>query len=207
MNALKMTYLTSLLDNFLFICLLAVVLGHFFGADGVWFSFLLAELLTLGTLLAVIAWKKKGVPKGIEDFLCLPKKMASKPFAKSAASMEEIVAISEEARQFLLAHGAPRRESMLMALSIEEMGGNIIRWGFGDGKKHSIDILILKEEEEKRWAMRIRDDCRAFDPKEWLDLHREEDPARNIGIRTICGMAGEVRYSRTLGLNYLWIRL
>ena len=206
-NALKMTYLTSLLDNFLFICLLAVVLGHFFGADGVWFSFLLAELLTLGTLSAVIAWKKKGIPKGIGDFLCLPKKMASKPFAKSAASMEEIVAISEEARQFLLAHGAPRREAMLMALSIEEMGGNIIRWGFGDGKKHSIDILIVEEEDEKTWAMRIRDDCRAFDPKEWLSLHRKEDPARNIGIRTICGMAGEVRYSRTLGLNYLWIRL
>lgn len=55
--------------------------------------------------------------------------------------------------------------------------------------------------------MRVRDDCRPFDPKKWLELHRGEDPARNIGIRAICGIAGEVRYSRTLGLNYLLIRL
>ncbi len=209
-NAMKMTYLTSLLDNLLFICLLATVLGHAFGADGVWISFLLAEILTTATLAAVIAWKKKGLPRGIGDFLCLPKKIAestSESLARSAASMEEIVAISEEVRQFLLSHGASPRDAMFMALAIEEMGGNIIRWGFGDGKKHSIDILIMEEEKEASWSMRIRDDCKAFDPKEWLNIHRGEEPARNIGIRVICGMAEEVRYSRTLGLNYLLIRV
>ncbi len=33
-NAMKMTYLTSLLDNFLFVCLLSAALGYCFGADG-----------------------------------------------------------------------------------------------------------------------------------------------------------------------------
>ncbi len=206
-NAMKMTYLTSLLDNFLFVCLLSVLLGHLFGADGVWFSFLLAELLTIASLALFIAWRQGRFPRGIVDYLCLPEGFGEslpKPFAQSAASMEEVVKVSEGARQYLLANGAPRREAMLIALSIEEMGGNIIRWGFDDGKPHSIDILVFKGE---TWSMRVRDDCRPFDPKKWLELHRGEDPARNIGIRAICGIAGEVRYSRTLGLNYLLIRL
>ena len=67
-----------------------------------------------------------------------------------------------------------------------------------------IDILVLKGE---TGSMRVRDACRPFAPKRWLELHRGEDPARNIGIRTICSIAEEVRYSRTLGLDYLLIRL
>ena len=206
-NAMKMTYLTSLLDNFLFVCLLSVLLGYFFGAEGVWFSFLLAELLTIASLAIYIAFRQGRFPRSIADFLCLPEGFGEgspKPFARSAASMEDVVEVSEQARQYLLAGGAPSREAMLLALAIEEMGGNIIRWGFDDGKKHSIDILVCKGD---TWSMRIRDDCRAFDPKKWLELHRGEEPEKNIGIRIICGMAEEVRYARTLGLNYLFVRL
>ena len=206
-NAMKMTYLTSLLDNLLFICVLSVALGYFFGPEGVWFSFLLAEILTTITLVAVIIWKKGGFPLEVGDFLCLPEKFQSflpHPFTKSATSMEEVVQISEEARQFLLSHGEGTGKAMLMALAIEEMGGNIIHWGFREGKNHSIDVLITKGES---WSLRIRDDGVAFDPKKWLELHREADPTKNIGIRAVCGMAEEVRYSRTMGLNYLLIRL
>ena len=172
-----------------------------------WPAFILAEILTTASLLAFIARKNRRWPKTWADVLSLPRELTAgetKPFAKSASSMEEIMAVSEEARLFLLGSGASGREAMLMALAIEEMGGNIIRWGFGDGQKHSIDVAIRKNE---RWSLRIRDDCQAFDPKKWLEIHQAEDPAKNIGIRAICAMAEDVRYSRTLGLNYLFICL
>ena len=202
-----MTYLTSLLDNFLFVCLLSATLGYCFGADGVWVSFVLAEILTIVALAFFIAWRQRRFPRQIADFLCLPKgfgKALTKLFAQSAANMEEVVKVSERARQYLLANGASSKEAMLMALSIEEMGGNIIRWGFKDDKSHSIDILMFKEE---TWSIRIRDDCKPFDPKKWLEIHRDDDQTANIGIRSICAIAKDVRYSRTLGLNYLLIRL
>ena len=55
--------------------------------------------------------------------------------------------------------------------------------------------------------LRIRDNCPPFNPKNWLALHAGDDKTANIGIRTICGLAREVRYSRTLGMNYLFIEL
>ncbi len=205
-NAMKMTYLTSLLDNLLFICLLAWGLGQRFGAVGVWYAFLLAELLTAVTLLLVIACKNGRWPRSAFDYACLPSHVAATvpAFAASVSDMGEAAAASEGARQYLLARGASERDAALMALCIEEMGGNIIRWGFQDGKKHSIDILVTKK---SGWTLRIRDDCAAFDPKRWLQIHEADDPIKNIGIRTVCAMADDVRYSRPLGLNYLFIDL
>ena len=117
--------------------------------------------------------------------------------------MNEVINLSEATRLFLLNNGVSKREAMLVALSIEEMGKNIIRWGFGDGRKHSIDILVRKDES---LTLRIRDDCAPFDPVEWLKIHQDNDKLKNIGIRMICKLATEARYSRTLGLNYLFLR-
>ena len=204
-NSMKMTYLSSVLDNVLFICPLAILLGNLFGAEGVWAAFPLAEVLTLLATALAVALLRGKMPRQSEDFLCLPQGFGEEAcFSKSARSMEEVVCASEEARQFLLSQGASPREANLMALAVEEMGGNIIRWGFGDGKPHSIDLRIVKEE---AWAMRIRDDCAPFDPQEWLKLHQGGDPMKNIGIRTICAMAKDVRHANTLGLNYLFIRV
>ena len=206
-QALKMTYLASALDNLVFICLLAVILGSAFGPVGIWWSFLLAEILTLLALSAIIAWQKGRWPRKISDYMCLPPRLLQEVTACSftASTMEEVVKASEAARQFLLRQGAGERRAGLLALSIEEMGGNIIRWGFGEGKKHSIDIRVVKG--DNLWTLRLRDNCPRFNPKEWLALHSDADKLKNFGIRTVCALAREVRYSSTLGMNYLLIEL
>ncbi|HCB92519.1 MAG TPA: hypothetical protein DEP57_01695 [Selenomonas sp.] len=203
-QALKMTYITSALDNLIYICLLAVVLGHAFGAVGIWWSFVLAEFLTLLTLAFIIAWQRKEKLRSISDFMCLPPQLSREAaaYSHSADNMEEIIEASEGARRFLLQQGESARRSMMMALAIEEMGGNIIRWGFTEGKKHSIDIRVAKGD---NWVLRIRDNCPRFNPKDWLALHDSHDKTKNIGIRTICAMAKDVRYSNTLGMNYLFV--
>ena len=204
-NALNMTYLSSALENLLFVCLLGVILGKVYGETGVWAAFVLAEILTLISFVIIIALRKKAIPKTIDDFLCLPADFRSgKIFTGSAANIREVVNLSEATRLFLLNNNATGREAMLAALFIEEMGSNIIRWGFGDGCKHSIDIFIHKGES---LTLRIRDDCASFDPMEWLKIHQGDDKANNIGIRTICSLATKSRYSHTLGLNYLFLRL
>ncbi|MBR2214802.1 MAG: ATP-binding protein [Selenomonadaceae bacterium] len=203
-NALSMTYLLSALENLLFVCLLAAVFAEVYGVTGVWSAFAAAEILALLSVAVIVALKKRAIPRGIDDFLCLPPNFQQgKIFIGSATNMEEVVKLSEAARLFLLREEAAGREAMLTALAIEEMGGNIIRWGFGDGLKHSIDIFICKD---KNLTLRIRDDGAAFDPTKWLSLHQDNNPIKNIGIRAVCGFAAEVRYSRTLGLNYLFLR-
>jgi len=203
-NALSMTYLSSALENLLFVCILGAVLGMLCGEIGIWTAFVLAEILTLASFVIIIALRRKAIPRTINDFLCLPADFQrGKIFTGSAANMSEVVNLSEAARLFLLNNNAAKREAMLTALCIEEMGSNIIRWGFGDARKHSIDIFINKD---KSLTLRIRDDCAPFDPMEWLKIHQGDDKLKNVGIRIICRLTTEARYARTLGLNYLILR-
>jgi hypothetical protein len=46
-----------------------------------------------------------------------------------------------------------------------------------------------------------------FDPAERLRRFNGDDPAKNIGIRMILGMARDVQYQNILGLNVLTIRI
>ena len=55
--------------------------------------------------------------------------------------------------------------------------------------------------------LRIKDDCVPFDPAERLRRFNGDDPAKNIGIRMILGMARDVQYQNILGLNVLTIRI
>lgn len=203
-NALNLTYLSSAMENLLFVCLLGTFLGLIYGETGVWTAFVFAEILAIFGLVLIIALRKKAIPRTLDDFLCLPTNFQrGKIFTGSATNMNEVINLSEATRLFLLSNGVSKREAMLVALSIEEMGKNIIRWGGGDGRKHSIDILVRKDES---LTLRIRDDCAPFDPVEWLKIHQDNDKLKNIGIRMICNLATEARYSRTLGLNYLFLR-
>ena len=203
-NALSLTYLSSAMENLLFVCLLGTIFGLLYGETGVWTAFVFAEILAIFGLVLIIALQKKAIPRTLDDFLQLPTNFQrGKIFTGSATNINEVVNLSEATRFFLLSNGVAKREAMLVALSIEEMGENIIRWGFGDGRKHSIDILVRKDES---LTLRIRDDCAPFDPVEWLKIHQDNDKLKNIGIRMICNLATEARYSRTLGLNYLFLR-
>lgn len=203
-NALSLTYLSSAMENLLFVCLLGTIFGLLYGETGVWTAFVFAEILAIFGLVLIIALQKKAIPRTLDDFLQLPTNFQrGKIFTGSATNMNEVINLSEATRLFLLNNGVSKREAMLVALSIEEMGKNIIRWGGGDGRKHSIDILVRKDES---LTLRIRDDCAPFDPVEWLKIHQDNDKLKNIGIRMICNLATEARYSRTLGLNYLFLR-
>lgn len=204
-NAVRMAYFVSTLENLLFITLSVVVLGRWLGADGVWFGFVVGEALTLICTALAVGRAKRHMPRSINDYIYLPEyfdEAAKSTFSQSATTMDEVLEISRSAQQFMLEHGADKLHAMLVSLSIEEMGGNIIRWGFTDGKRHHIDIRLVCS---RGWTLRIRDDCARFDPVKWLKLHNDEDKTRNIGIRTVCALASDVRYTSPLGLNYLFI--
>ena len=85
------------------------------------------------------------------------------------------------------------------------MAGNIVQHGFPDGKKHLVDVRVVNRTDGL--LLRIKDDCRAFDPKEKLALIDPEDVTHNIGLRMTARFAREMSYSNVLGLNVLTILL
>lgn len=62
---------------------------------------------------------------------------------------------------FCKARNIDQRRSMVAGLCVEEMVGNVVKHGFLPGEKHAVDVRIVVKE---KLTIRVRDDCRAFDP-------------------------------------------
>ena len=196
------------LVNFPLIVLPALALFHLLDTDAVWWSFLIGESLCLFIIFVMAAIKKGGFPFRAKDFLFLPEPFGIEEenvLDFSITQQDDVIPGSAAVENFCIEKGADPKQSMMMGLFVEELCINIIRYGFADGKKHSIDVRVMKLDDG--WRLRIRDDCRRFDPTEWMKLHRSDDPTSNTGIRIVCGMAKEVNYLSTLELNNINIKI
>lgn len=206
-NAMKITYAIAAMDYFLFVSLLAVVLGNIFGTAGVWHSFWLAEVLTLLVIAAIIYFAEKSSPLKIDNILMLDKNFdveSENRLEFSARDLKSVLEASDRVQSFCMARGITKRDALLAALVVEEMGRNILQWSNFDAAKNVIDIKIVCK---NGLMIRIRDDTKAFDPKKWLAIHADDDPVANIGIRMVCKAAKDVRYVSALGMNNLTIKI
>ena len=126
-------------------------------------------------------------------------------FEISVTDQSEIVPASCAVEAFCAEKGADKKQLMLLPLFVEELGNNTAEFGFANGKNNSLDIRVVRTGDG--WILRMRDNCKAFDPTEWVRLHEGDDPTANIGIRMVCGMAKSVNYMCTMDLNILTIRI
>ena len=198
----------SVLENFVLVILPALLLLKRMDTDAVWLSFILGEGLTVLAICVLAAVQKRGVPNRARDFLFLPDGFGAREgdtFEVSIGKRSEVMSASRAIDAFCAEKGADSRHRMLLSLFVEELGGNVAEYGFTKGKDRSLDVRVVHAEDG--WIIRFRDNCRAFDPTEWAELHRADDPAANIGIRMVCGMAKEVRYLNTMELNVMTLRI
>ena len=205
----RLMEIISVGQNFLLPALAALLLSAFLGTTGVWLSFLCGESAALLLICLYVRRASGGGNLNVEAFSLLPADFGAAPedcFEYSVHSMTDAVAASDSAERFCLGHGRSERMSVLVSLCIEEMTGNIVRYGFVPGKdKYSVDVRLVFRGEES--ILRIRDNCAHFDPVYYLKLHRRDNPAAHMGIRLVISMAKDVRYLNSFGLNNLSIRL
>ena len=201
-----LTNVISFSQSFLSKFLFAFILSRFMGTTGVWYSWVLGEILTL-LLLTGIVWKKnKKITFAPSEFSLLSDTVMAEDDEKlevTVHSMEEVIYASQSAASFCLAKGRDRRTSTLISLCIEEMASNIVRHGFtkGNAKDRSINIRLLFKDGEG--IIRLRDNCINFDPVSYMDLHKADDPTSHIGIRMIMKIVKDASYVSSLGLNNL----
>ncbi|MBR1477585.1 MAG: ATP-binding protein [Lachnospiraceae bacterium] len=197
-----------ILHNLLFPILCALFAGKAFGIDGVWLSFAMGEMLMLAAIFVTVLIRDRRIPKDLDDYLLLKGEYdISDDMLRewTFSEQSDVVNTSEEARIFLKGKGIDDRRSMLTALCIEEMTGNILSYGKRDGRKLCVyERLVVTEDD---LILRIRDNGVHFDPVEWIELYKSDDRTSNIGIRMICGMAKDFRYVNTMGMNNLIITI
>ena len=199
-----------ILEDFGFIIFFAYLLGYEIGLDGVWISFLFGEIATVIFIFISICKNCGHFPKTLDDLIMLPKDFDESPKERlrlTIKNMDEVIKASAEVHEFLLAQNVSKHNAYIMALSVEEMAGNIIRWSFESEKKNTISVYLVFKNDE--WILRIRDDCKPFNPKKWAELSEaaQEDPTKNIGLRMIMAVAKNIEYLNVLQINNLIIKV
>ena len=195
-----LTEMISALEGAGFPVLAAFVLSRFMKTGGALLAFAAGELLTLVTIGFLVRKISGKAPWKDGAFLLLKKDFGAKPeetMETGIACMEDVARAAQQAEAFCLRHGQDARVSSHIALCIEEMAGNVIQYGFQDGKKHHLSVLVLNKPD--RWVLRFRDDCRAFDPSRYMPADAEDA----LGIRLVRGLARDVYYTNSMNLNNL----
>ena len=125
----------------------------------------------------------------------------------TADTQLEITGMSRIAGLFCTENNIDVSTANKLALCIEEIGTNIIEHGFKDKKTHAINIRMVVKDEEI--ILRIRDDCKAFNPIERYKMKtkNDNDPTKNIGIRMVMGMCNSVNYICTFNTNNLIMKI
>jgi len=200
----RLTEIISVLEGALLPALAAFLFSRFLGVTGVWLFFAAGELLTL-CCVAGYVWKKNGRPVlASAPFLLLKDSFGVKPedlLEKDIHALDEVTQAARAAEQFCLDHGQSPKTANHMALCIEELAGNTVIHGFEkDGKNH---LLLRVQCKQDQWVLRFRDDCRAFDPVSYVPQGTEDA----LGIRLVMAMAQDIRYTYSMNLNNLVIKL
>ena len=199
-----LTEIISVLEGAVLPSLCAWLCSLIWGVTGVWLYFVLGEGLAL-LLTALYIWKKNGgVTLKAPPFLLLNQDFGVQKenlLEMDIHSIGEVVSAAEQAQAFCLQHGQSEKMANHIALCVEEMASNTVLHGFEEGKQNHLSIRI--QHKGNRWVLRFRDDCRAFDPVSYTP--RGEQDA--LGIRVVMAMADDIRYTYSLSLNNLTIKL
>lgn len=205
MHLVRLAYPYVIVNNFLSVALSALLLGSFFGANGVFLSFLVGETLTL----VIFAAGNFANSSGMAGFNRMMR--ISNDFTEgiisirswSCANLNEIEAVSAAIGEFCREEGARPRTSFVLSLAAEEFCVNIYQYGFIDKKIHSIDVRVLRLQDG--WMIRIRDDCELFDPVRYVQMHDESALDAHIGIRMMKKLVRRIEYVSALKMNNLLI--
>lgn len=141
-----------------------------------------------------------------EKMLLLPEGFGAAPGRElciEGDSMFDVVGVSRISIAFMQENGFSKRDAGIVSLAIEELAGNIVQHGFADGRPHHLQIRILAKDDEL--ILRLRDDCRPFDPvdKYRTELQFEPDPEKGPAIKMMMRLAREIKYTGLYGMNNL----
>ena len=199
----------SVFDGFFSMIIPSLILAPILGAFGIWISNVIGIVLTLLTALIynIIYWKR--LPKSVDECMFLKPDFGipdDKRLDITIQNMEDVSISSFKTQEFCTKNGLDSKTSYYAALCLEEMCSNVVKHGFNlDKKSHSLNSMVIFKGNEV--VLRIKDDCKPFNPTEMAELIASENNTENIGIRMVYNIASEVAYQNMLGLNVLTIRL
>ncbi len=205
----KLAIVLPVVDGMVGVVACSLVLIPLWKMNGLYISNILNGIICC-IVIAVAAWiETKRLPKNLEDLMVIPEDFGAKEDERldiTVRDMEHVTSISQKIIDFSKERGIDKRRAYFAGLCLEEMAGNVVTHGFPeDHKSHSIDIRVIHSDDDV--VLRIRDNCKEFDPTDREKDIIESEGSKNIGIKMVYKIAKEVTYQNLLGLNVLTLRI
>lgn len=189
-----LSFAISITQGLLILIPSAYILSSIIGADGIWISFLLAEIGTILMIFFVtriISKRSSGKFTGI--FLLEKYDDGSVLDVTIPGSVENVVKLSEEVINFVKYANVDTKTATLIGMAVEEMAVNTIK--FNEKKLGWIDVLSKIKDDEI--TISFKDSGVEFDPSTYTC--EEKDSFENIEV--LQKIADDISYARLIGLN------
>jgi anti-sigma regulatory factor (Ser/Thr protein kinase) len=190
----KLSFIISLTVGLLIPVPSPYLLSGIMGADGIWISFLIAEIGTIIMIYfatKIISKRSNGKVSGF--FLLESYEDAPVLDVTINSSIEDVVGLSEKLINFAKENNVNGKIAVLIGLAVEEMAVNTIK--YNDNKIEYIDIL--SKIGEKEITISFKDSGIEFDPSTYTC----EEKGSFENIEVLQKIADNISYARLIGLN------
>lgn len=190
----KLSFIISITEGLLIPVTCAYLLAGVMGADGIWISFLIAEV---GTIIMIyfatrmISRRNQGELTGF--FLLGNYQDVPVLDVTITSSLDDAVGISEKVINFALENKVDEKVAMLIGMAVEEMAVNTIN--YNQNSIEYIDILAKIGDDEITVA--FKDPGVEFDPV----IFTPEEKGSFENIEVLQKIADDISYARLIGLN------
>ena len=201
---LKASNWVIIADRLISTIILVYLLGWIFGEKGVFAAYGLSEVMLTVVLYILLCIRNKGLVTRFDECLLLPEDFGVEEghyLPGQFRSGDEVIGFSEKVQKFCMKEGIERRKAMFAALCVEELAINIVSYGITK-KDQNLTVRIFIEPDGSL-MIRLRDDGKPFNLEKWWKLVEKdhENPAANMGIRLVFGIAREINYHSSFGMN------
>ena len=205
----KLAVVLPIIDGMVGVVVCSFVLIPLMKMNGLYIANVLNGVICC-LVIVVSAWiALKRFPRSLEDLMVIPEDFGAADDERidiTVRDMDQALDVSRQVMDFCTLRGIDRRRAFFAGLCMEEMAGNIITHGFSkDEKENAIDIRVVHRGDEI--ILQLRDNCVAFNPSERFKPTEPQEAGKDVGIRLVYSIAGEVSYQNLLGLNVLTIRI
>jgi anti-sigma regulatory factor (Ser/Thr protein kinase) len=195
-------------DGIAAVIALSYPLGKMFGMTGIWIAQVGGCALVVLIIYILACMHERKIVTSVQEFCCYPKDFGvgdEHRLSISIHSMEEVINVSSKVIEFCKIQGVSELTAFRAGLCVEELASNIVKHGFTGKSNSVVDISVVKSPEEL--IIKLKDNCKLFNPEEIDAIFVPEDPVKNIGIRLVRKVCKSMEYYPLLGLNVLTIKL
>jgi Na+-driven multidrug efflux pump/anti-sigma regulatory factor (Ser/Thr protein kinase) len=171
----------------------ALIFGIIWGLNGIWFSYLFSELVTL--FIWCVYVKAVAQKLQLEGGILLLQPQVNVYNREIECNLEKLPEILQESESFMLSHNIEKKRAGRIRLAIEELVSNVINHG-GEKLKH-IEIRIVLQDEI---SLIVRDDGVLFDHSTFIYSGRADIPGGQ-GLELVRKTALSFEYRPVLGMN------